>query len=226
VRPPLDPHVAAPVELRERILAERRGDPFLLYRDGQDRQVIVELWADRERLVIGRAAVSDIPLRWDPEVSRVHAELQRVGATWTISDDGLSHNGTYVNGERLRGRRRLQGGDVLGVGETLIAFCMPGDSTSSVATVTADEPLAAVDITAAQRRVLVALCRPLVIGRYGAPASNREIADELVVAVDTVKGTLSRLFEVFGLTDEPQNRKRAALARRALQMGVVRRDEL
>jgi DNA-binding NarL/FixJ family response regulator len=115
---------------------------------------------------------------------------------------------------------------VLGVGETLIAFCMPGDSTSSVATVTADEPLAAVDITAAQRRVLVALCRPLVIGRYGAPASNAEIAAELVVAVDTVKGTLSRLFEIFGLSDEPQNRKRAALARRALQMGVVRRDEL
>jgi pSer/pThr/pTyr-binding forkhead associated (FHA) protein len=208
VRPPLDPHVAAPVELRERILAERRGDPFLLYRDGQDRQVIVELWRDRERLVIGRAAASDVALRWDPEVSRVHAELQRVGETWTISDDGLSHNGTYVNGERVRGRRRLQGGDVLGVGETLIAYCMPGESTSAVATVTADEPLAA------------------VIGRYGAPASNREIADELVVAVDTVKGTLSRLFEVFGVADEPQNRKRTALARRALQMGVVRRDEL
>jgi pSer/pThr/pTyr-binding forkhead associated (FHA) protein len=226
VRPPLDPHVAAPVELRERILAERRGDPFVLYRDGRDRQVIVELRPYHERLVIGRAAGSDIALRWDPEVSRVHAELQRVGATWTISDDGLSHNGTYVNGERLRGRRRLQGGDVLGVGATLIAFCLPGDNTSSVATVTADEPLAAVDITAAQRRVLVALCRPLAIGRYGAPASNREIADELVVAVDTVKGTLSRLYEVFGVGDEPQNRKRAALARRALQMGVVQRDEL
>ena len=112
------------------------------------------------------------------------------------------------------------------VGETLIAFCIPGDSTSSVATVTTNEPLTAVDITAAQRRVLVALCRPLVTGRYGAPASNREIADELVVAIDTVKGTLSRLYEVFGVAGEPQNRKRAALARRALQLGVVRRDEL
>jgi pSer/pThr/pTyr-binding forkhead associated (FHA) protein len=226
VRPPLDPHVAAPVELRERIIAERRGDPFLLYRDGHDRQVIVELPADAERLVIGRAVASEVALRWDPEVSRVHAELQRVGTTWTISDDGLSHNGTFVNGERVHGRRRLQAGDVLGVGETLIAFCLPSEATSSVATVTAHEPLLAVDITAAQRRVLVALCRPLVVGRYGAPASNREIAAELVVAVDTVKGTLSRLYEVFGVGDEPQNRKRTALARRALQMGVVRRDEL
>ena len=58
-------------------------------------------------------------------------------------------------------------------------------------------------------------------------ASNREIADELVVALDTVKGTLSRLFEQFGIGgDVPQNQKRALLARRALQAGIVGEDEL
>jgi DNA-binding NarL/FixJ family response regulator len=58
-------------------------------------------------------------------------------------------------------------------------------------------------------------------------ASNREIADELVVAVDTVKGSLSRLFELFGIGAEvPQNQKRALLARRALHDGVVGADEL
>jgi hypothetical protein len=37
-----------------------------------------------------------------------------------------------------------------------------------------------------------------------------------------VKGTLSRLFELFDLgADVPQNQKRALLARRALQSGVV-----
>ena len=73
--------------------------------------------------------------------------------------------------------------------------------------------------------MLIALCRPL--GDGGAPASNRAIAAELVVALDTVKGTLSRLFDAFGIgADVPQNQKRAALARRALQLGVVRRDEL
>ena len=51
------------------------------------------------------------------------------------------------------------------------------------------------------------------------PASNRQIADELVVSVDTVKGTLHELFETFGLTDLPQNQKRAALAQRALESG-------
>ena len=73
--------------------------------------------------------------------------------------------------------------------------------------------------------MLVALCRPL--SAHGAVASNREIADELVVALDTVKGTLSRLFEQFGIgSDVPQNQKRALLARRAVQAGVVREDEV
>ena len=50
-------------------------------------------------------------------------------------------------------------------------------------------------------------------------ASNRQIADELVLAIDTVKGTLSRLFELFELDGLPQNQKRSALAQRALETG-------
>lgn len=92
------------------------------------------------------------------------------------------------------------------------------------ATLTAAHAAAVSDLTPAQRRVLVALCRPMPA--HGVPASNREIADELVVAVDTVKSTLSRLFEHFGIgSDVPQNRKRALLARRALQAGVVAAHE-
>jgi hypothetical protein len=42
-----------------------------------------------------------------------------------------------------------------------------------------------------------------------------------------VKSTLTRLFELFGLGDDvPQNAKRALLARRALQLGIVHPDEL
>jgi pSer/pThr/pTyr-binding forkhead associated (FHA) protein len=33
-----------------------------------------------------------------------------------------STNGTYVNGERVSGRRRLHEGDVLQVGDTELAF--------------------------------------------------------------------------------------------------------
>jgi pSer/pThr/pTyr-binding forkhead associated (FHA) protein len=225
-RHPLDPHGSAPVELRDRLAAERGGNPFLVYRDGDERQVIVELEAGRDRLAIGRRATSDVALNWDPEVSRVHAALERIGSDWVVCDDGLSHNGTWVNGERVNGRRPLRGGDVVAVGETLIAFCAPGGGSGAGATRTALQARARVTVTAAQRRVLVALCRPLAEGPYAAPAPNREIADELFLSVDTVKGTLSRLFESFDLEDVPQNQKRAALARRALEAGVVNRGEL
>ena len=50
---------------------------------------------------------------WDPEMSRLHAELVRRAGEWTVSDDGLSQNGTWVNGLRLTGRRRLADGDLL-----------------------------------------------------------------------------------------------------------------
>jgi pSer/pThr/pTyr-binding forkhead associated (FHA) protein len=221
---PLGPHVASPAELRERLAAERRGQPFLLYRDDGDRQVIVGLGADRARLTIGRGAGCDVSLRWDREVSRVHAELERVGDHWVVSDDHLSHNGTFVNEQRVYGSRRLEPGEVVRVGATPLAFVVPVPDAGS-ATRTADRALDGVTVTPAQRRVLVALCRPLP--EDGAPASNRAIAEELVVALDTVKSTLTRLFEVFGVGDDvPQNAKRAMLARRALQLGVVHPDDL
>lgn len=221
---PLERHAASPSELRERLAAERRGAPFLLYRDGEGRQVIVELPEDRPRLTIGRSPRTDVALRWDGEVSRLHARLERLGGDWLVSDDGLSRNGTYVNGERLHASRVLRAGDVITTGDTLLAFIAPAGGSIS-ATLTAADVAAVPELTPAQRRVLVALCRPMAA--HGAVASNREIADELVVALDTVKGTLSRLFEQFGIGGEvPQNQKRALLARRALQAGVVGEDEL
>jgi len=212
-----------PSELAARIHAERRGEPFLLYRDGEDRQVIVELPGERDRVTIGRRASSDVPLPWDPEVSRLHAELERIGSDWVVCDEGLSHNGTYVNNERLQGRRRLRGGDVVALGRTTIAFCVPSH-TSPTATRTSLHA-AAIEISPAQLRILQALCRPLGEQRYAAPASNREIAEQLFLSVDTVKSTLGRLFELFGLESLPQNQKRAALAAEALERGIVRRGE-
>jgi pSer/pThr/pTyr-binding forkhead associated (FHA) protein len=195
-RMPLDPHSSRPAELRARIEAERRGEPFLLYRDGEGRQVLLELNPERERVTIGRRASSDVALRWDPEVSRLHAELERIGTDWIVRDDGLSHNGTFVNNERLQGRRRLRGGDILALGKTTVAFCVPVH-TSPSATRTSLHGVA-IDVSPAQLRVLHALCRPLTEQRYAAPASNREIAEELVISVETVKSTLGRLFELFG----------------------------
>src|SRR3954452_14180967 len=109
-------------EVKERLEAERRGTAFVLYRDGEGRQRIVALGPRLRTLSLGRGAASDIPLTWDAEISRAHALLERVGDAWTIVDDGLSRNGTYVEGERIRGRRRLQDGDVVAVGSTLLSY--------------------------------------------------------------------------------------------------------
>jgi pSer/pThr/pTyr-binding forkhead associated (FHA) protein len=193
----------------------RRGLPFLLYRDGSGEQTVHEL--DRDRLTIGRRAANDIALRWDYEVSRVHAELARLGGEWVVCDEGLSHNGTFVNGERVRGRRALHDGDVISIGDTAIAFCAP-PSGSTVATREPQDGAPEVTVTAAQRRVLAALCRPMQGSAYAAPASNQQIADELVLSIETVKGTLTALFDRFGLEDLPQNQKRAALAVRAREL--------
>ena len=223
---PLDAHAASPQELRERIAAERRGAPFLVYRTDTGDQILVDLGAAADRVTIGRRATNDVSLDWDSQVSRVHAALERVGDEWAVIDDGLSHNGTWVNGERLTGRRRLVDGDTISVGATPVAFCAPRGSSASRATVSAVGPHIGELLTPAQRRVLLALCRPFKESAYGTPATNQRIADELVVSVDTVKGTLRALFEIFGIGHLPQNEKRASLALQALRTGVVSRRDL
>ena len=112
--PPRSVDLPSAFELQRRLEAERRGVPFLLYRaEGEER--IADLDPERERLTLGRGREVELLLD-DPEVSRVHAELQRTGGEWTVLDDDLSHNGTFVNGERVSGRRRLRDGDQLLVG--------------------------------------------------------------------------------------------------------------
>jgi hypothetical protein len=75
-------------------------------------------------------------------------------------------------------------------------------------------------LTDTQRRILVALARPFdEQERYPAPATNREIAAEVCLSVDAVKGHLRKLFKEFGLDDLPQNRKRWALSALAISSG-------
>src|SRR4051812_9508018 len=110
----------SPSELAQRIEVERRGVPFLLHLDGSGGQHIVEL--SGASVSVGRLRSTDVPLAWDTEVSRVHVLLECVGDEWTVSDDGLSRNGTFLNGERVRGRRRLADGDAIVVGRTQLVF--------------------------------------------------------------------------------------------------------
>ena len=223
---PIDPQGASPSELKERIAADREGEPYLLFRDGQDVQRIVPLAGAAERLTVGRAPGCELTLDWDPKVSGAHAQLERIAAgAWTLIDDGLSRNGSYVNGERLRQRRRLLDGDLLRFGDTQMLFRAP--ATVVLETIAVSGELAPVQLSPAQRRVLVALCRPFAEGEeFATPASNQEIADELVVSVEAVKTHLRALFEKFGVEDLPRQAKRSQLVRRAFQTGAITPGDL
>jgi FHA domain len=206
-------------EVAERLGAQRGGAPFLIYRDGDGRQRIADLDGGARTVCIGRGPANDVALGWDEQVSRVHAVLERAGDDWTVVDEGLPRNGTYVNGRRLRGRRRLADGDTIAVGRTQLAFAAP-DGAALRPTEAARDGGPPV-ISPAQQRVLDALCRPLAGGGIASPPSNREIAGELFVSVETVKTHMRVLFGSFGVDDLPQNRKRAELARRALERGAA-----
>jgi pSer/pThr/pTyr-binding forkhead associated (FHA) protein len=68
-------------------------------------------------ITIGRAADNTLALNGDEYASSHHArvETQRDGV-WVHDLD--STNGTYVNGEQIRGRTRLREGDTVRIGET------------------------------------------------------------------------------------------------------------
>lgn len=211
-------HERTPAELKAILAAERQGGPFLLYRDAGGKQLLRGL--EGERLSVGREVGSDVELAWDPEASRLHALLERLGGSWTVVDDGLSRNGTLVNGSRVRGRRRLVDGDVIRFGLTRVTYRDPAQVSEETAPAAGDAMATAV--TAAQRRVLVALCRPLAdTDGPGTPPSNAEVAAALDVSVEAVRTHMKTLFKLFEIPDLPQNRKRAELARRALATGII-----
>jgi pSer/pThr/pTyr-binding forkhead associated (FHA) protein len=216
----------SPRELKAQIEAEREGAPFLVYRDGAGAQQIYTLGEEVERVTVGRVSSADICLDQDTEVSRLHAELSRLGRDWTVSDDGFSRNGTHVNGERVVGRRRLRDGDVVRFGRTAAVYKQPlaADVTE---TEVASEMVDRVSLSEAQRRVLLALCRPFKEpGGYVTPATNQQIAADLFLSVDAVKTHLRTLFSKFGIETLPQNQKRVRLVELALKSGVVTPREL
>jgi pSer/pThr/pTyr-binding forkhead associated (FHA) protein len=222
---PTAPHTSSPRDLKARIEAERHGGPFLLYRDDAGAQRIVEL-PDGGAMTVGRRETTDITLEWDVEASRVHACLEQVGGDWTLVDDGLSRNGSWVNGERVTARRRLHDGDAVRIGNTILAFMRPGERESDATTPAAESVMGA-DITDTQRRILVALARPFKDPNgLALPATNKEIAEEVYLSVDAVKGHLRTLFQKFGVGDLPQNKKRAQLVWLAFRSGVISAAEL
>jgi hypothetical protein len=218
-RPPTEEELAA------RSAAEDRGERFLVYDDGDGRQVIHTLVGSRPAVTIGRREEADIAIPWDPELSRLHASLDLQAGEWTISDDGLSQNGTWVNGMRLVGRRRLADGDLVRVGRTEIAYHDPVPIGTGP-TLVPGELSATPRFSEQQQRVLQALCRPLFVDGEGiTPASDEEVAAATGIPLDAVAVELDHLGRALGLEGMPRGDQRAEVALLAMRSGLVSADE-
>ncbi len=212
--------ISAP-ELKAQIELERVGRAFLAYRDEKAERILREIDPTDGVLSIGRSDSASISFGWDPETSSIHAMIETIGEHCALVDDGLSTNGSFVNGERVQGRRLLHNGDVIRIGTTPILFHSP-TTTEAEATIVSGDALSAAGVTPAQRRVLISLCRPYKDARaFAVPATNPQIAAELHLSVDAVKTHLRALFEKFGLESAPRSAKRVALVERALQSGLI-----
>jgi pSer/pThr/pTyr-binding forkhead associated (FHA) protein len=210
----------SPREVQALIRAEREEIPFLHWRDGEGEQRILMLPTDGERVTIGRRAGQSVSLQWDSEVSRIHALLDFTGDHWTLVDEGSS-NGSYVNGSRISQRHRLVDRDRMCFGNTHVTYREPAPPEGAPSTTRAPATPTSIPLSPQHRKVLIALCRPVVVTRTATPATNRQIAEELYLSEEAVKAHLRLLFRRFGLEELPQNEKRARLADMVLASGML-----
>jgi pSer/pThr/pTyr-binding forkhead associated (FHA) protein len=159
----------------------------------------------RDETTLGRRPTNDVVLN-DPLVSRLHALLVRRGGSIVVEDLG-SHNGTYVNGERVMFLRQLQHGDLVQVGASRVLF----EDASIAADIEDTTKIEAVTVvgtgfTQRQLQVLRLAARGL---------SNKEIARRLYVSERTVKAYLSSVFDKLGVNN------RAGAVTAALRLGLI-----
>jgi hypothetical protein len=220
---PLARYSLHPEEGRTLAAAHRAGGPFFAYRQSDATLAIFTPQPRPTPLYVGRGDGMDLRLLGDPQVSRVHAELHAAGAEWLIKN--LSRNHTFVNARRITDTVRLAGGDRVRVGQTVLAFLRAASEHAETA-LTADAPRIE-DLSETQRRILVALCRPLLgDSATGAAASNSAIVAEVHLGIDAVKDHLGRMYAKFGFGHLEQNQKRANLAVFAVRNGLVRPQDL
>lgn len=172
-----------------------------------------------EVTTVGRGEGIDIAFD-DQSVSRLHAELIRRGPHVYVADLGLSANGTRVNGRPV-GRRILVDGDVLSFGAARARVGGLARSEGAADETVELRRVAAPDLTRREVEVLHALCRPALRHEaFVAPATAKDIADELVVTEAAVKQHLLRLYQKFRIPEGVNRRGR--LANEVIALGVVR----
>ncbi len=100
----------------------------------------LEYLIDKHEVEIGKATHNHITLT-DPTVSNTHAIVITRDAGYSIVDLG-SRNGTFVNGERLGAQAHtLKHGDRIQLGQTVLTFRNPAETTANLTAVLSGEAL-------------------------------------------------------------------------------------
>ena len=70
--------------------------------------------------VLGRSAQVDISIPSDGNCSRKHCQIRKWAGKFML-EDLESHNGTFVNGEKVK-THELSDGDLISIGDTTVLF--------------------------------------------------------------------------------------------------------
>ena len=181
-------------------------------------EVVLILDDGSARYGIGRLPTSAVCLSDDHGVSRRHAEISMMGGRWQVIDL-RSRNGTYVQGELVRGSATLVHGAVIRCGSTELRFIEPDptehDHVPSTHGLTAWPPL-----TVKECAFLVAFTRPFMRLPESQlagvrPPKNSELAVELGYSEPAIRKRLKDLYRKYQLTDLSNEARRSELALRA-----------
>jgi class 3 adenylate cyclase len=212
--------------LSEHIDATRNAGTCVLHQEPGGRQQTYVLKDETPAVTIGRLPECDIALAWDTRVSRHHAELERGGGdAWDLVDS-TSRNGTFLNGERVVGRRRIRNGDVIRVGDTVLLFRAPVAAAASAApapgvSTFAGSSLWGIELSETERRVLGVLRgSPHQPPAASTVRSNREIAQRASLSEQEVKAAVSAMRLKFRIDGDSQE-WRERLVVRAISSGLI-----
>jgi len=180
----------------------------------------------RDRVVIGRHPGCDVVLE-STAVSRQHAELtRREDEIWI--EDLRSRNGTSVNGRPLTGRRQLEDGDEILIGDQLLAFASRSRSMIATGTPPSDdvfEPdgrdnLIVSQVDVARPATEEGLARQAearlraVLGLQRAVGASLSLDDVLPRLLDGLLDIFPRAERGFVLLLDPQSRRMVLKARK------------
>jgi DNA-binding CsgD family transcriptional regulator len=181
--------------------------------------LIIDLDNAGRELAVTRASASGVAPA--PAQRVPHARLGRFGGAWVVSNFGRLQDGASLNGRPLRGSARLQDRDTLEFCGVAVMFTTRGEGPNPGPGKDAYDA-APPAVSAAEQRVLEALARPWIAGGgLAGPATNAEVAAELVLSVHTVKSHMRKLFGKFELGEIARSRKRMALVEAAFRTGLI-----